>query len=124
MLSVLCPYCHARIELAEDATELAVSTSITCAQCGEAFFSDAHDVICEPVPAAESWPSHSGSGKAQTVFYVNCIHCQAKVEIPPDAVGPNRTDPWNVTSCCKCGMSFDYDDDDVITDDCPPSQFI
>lgn len=48
------------------------------------------------------------------MFYVTCPQCQAKVEIPPEAIGPDRTDPWNVAHCFECGNSFDYDDVEVI----------
>ena len=30
------------------------------------------------------------------------------------AVGPDRTDPWNVAHCFEGGNSFDYDDEEVI----------
>jgi hypothetical protein len=55
---------------------------------------------------------------------VNCPQCKSECEIPPDAVGPGRTDLFNVASCDGCGLSFGYDDEEVITDDRPPSQFI
>lgn len=58
------------------------------------------------------------------MFYVRCIRCNQECEIPPDAVGENRTDPWNVIYCHKCGLSFDYDDEDVVSDDRPPSTFL
>ena len=58
------------------------------------------------------------------MFYVICPECKAEVEIPPDAVGPDRTDLFNATACFDCGTSFSYDDEEVISDDRPPSQFI
>jgi hypothetical protein len=30
------------------------------------------------------------------MFFVPCPRCSAAVEIPSDAVGPARDDPWNV----------------------------
>lgn len=48
------------------------------------------------------------------MFYVICPCCQSQVEIPDDAVGPDRSDPWNVAHCDECGNAFDYDDEDVI----------
>lgn len=48
------------------------------------------------------------------MYYVICPHCQAKVEIPDDAVGENRTDPFNVVRCDGCSTSFDYDDEEII----------
>ena len=51
------------------------------------------------------------------MFYVICPSCEARVEIPADAVGPDRTDPWNVTLCYDCDASSDYDDEDVFADD-------
>jgi hypothetical protein len=50
------------------------------------------------------------------MFYVICPTCQAKVEIPADAIGPDRTDLYNVTSCDECGTGFDYDDEEVMND--------
>jgi len=47
------------------------------------------------------------------MFYVICPTCEARVEIPADAVGPDRSDPWNVVRCDECDTSFDYDDQDV-----------
>ena len=58
------------------------------------------------------------------MYYVICPNCQAEVEIPPFAVGPDRTDLFNVVGCQECDTSFDYDDEDVVEDDRPPSQFI
>jgi len=58
------------------------------------------------------------------MFYVMCPACHAEVEIPPDAVGPERLDLFNVIRCCECSMAFDYDDEEVIHDDRPSSQFI
>jgi predicted Zn finger-like uncharacterized protein len=53
------------------------------------------------------------------MFYVLCPCCQAKTDIPADAVGPDRTDPWNVVRCDECDASFDYDDEDIFSDDQP-----
>lgn len=49
------------------------------------------------------------------MFFVPCPRCGAVVEIPSDAVGPARDDPWNVTSCDECDFAFDYDDVEVQT---------
>lgn len=57
------------------------------------------------------------------MYYVICPACQAKAEIAADAVGPDRTWLWNVTYCETCGLSFDFDDEDVKVDD-QPSQFV
>jgi len=48
------------------------------------------------------------------MFYVTCPHCEAHVEIPSEAVGPSRTDPWNVAHCYECGNTFDFDNDEVM----------
>ncbi len=53
------------------------------------------------------------------MFYVICPTCRTRVEIPADAVGPGRTDPWKVTSCDECGAGFDYDDHEVIGQEQP-----
>ncbi len=45
--------------------------------------------------------------------FVQCPNCGSVVEIPQEAVGPMRTDPWNVIGCDECGVVFDYDDDEV-----------
>ena len=55
------------------------------------------------------------------MFYVICPQCHSQVQISPDAVGPDRTDLFNVVSCDDCTASFSYDDEDVITDDRPPA---
>lgn len=52
------------------------------------------------------------------MYYVICPECGTRVEIPADAVGLDRTDPWNVVSCDECGGTFDYDDDEVRHDAC------
>lgn len=54
------------------------------------------------------------------MFFITCPFCQARIEIPADAVGPDRADLFNVTSCDECGMSFDYDDEEVMAGDVPP----
>jgi hypothetical protein len=51
------------------------------------------------------------------MFYVFCPLCLAKIEVPTNAVGPDRTDPWNVIGCDDCGCTFDYDDEEVMEDD-------
>ncbi len=58
------------------------------------------------------------------MYYVICPECRAQVEIPPDAVGPDRTDLFNVVSCNEYESTFDDDDDQVMTDDRPSLQFI
>jgi transcription elongation factor Elf1 len=54
------------------------------------------------------------------MYYVLCPQCNQKVEIPANAVGPDRTDLWNVVSCDECGTGFDYDDEEVIEEPEPP----
>jgi hypothetical protein len=51
------------------------------------------------------------------MFYVLCPLCLAKIEVPANAVGTNRTDPWNVIGCDDCGCTFDYDDEEVVSED-------
>ncbi len=51
------------------------------------------------------------------MFYVICPNCQARVEIPENAVGLDRTDPWNVVRCDECDASFDFDDEDVFAEE-------
>jgi len=50
------------------------------------------------------------------MFYILCPLCLAKIEVPPNAVGPDRTDPWNVIGCDDCGFTFDYDDEEVMAE--------
>lgn len=50
------------------------------------------------------------------MFYVICPFCLSRVDIPDNAVGRERTDPWNVVGCDECDATFDYDDDDIFTD--------
>ncbi len=47
------------------------------------------------------------------MFFVVCPRCGEPVEIPADAVGEDRDDPWNVVQCDECDLSFDYDDAEV-----------
>jgi hypothetical protein len=47
------------------------------------------------------------------MFYVQCPYCGALVEIPSDAVGRHRSDPWNVAKCSDCDASFDYHNEEV-----------
>ncbi len=50
------------------------------------------------------------------MLYVNCPTCEARVEVHPNAVGPDRTDPWNVARCDECDSGFDYDDEELLSD--------
>jgi hypothetical protein len=50
------------------------------------------------------------------MFYVICPTCDARVEIPAEALGPDRIDLYNVAHCDDCGTGFDYDDEDVTSD--------
>ena len=54
------------------------------------------------------------------MFYVICPTCGAQVELPSNAIGPDREDLYNVVSCDQCACGFDYDDDDVMIE--PDSQ--
>lgn len=47
------------------------------------------------------------------MFFVQCPQCGSVVEIPADAVGKDRTDPWNVSGCDECDCVFDYQDDEL-----------
>ena len=53
------------------------------------------------------------------MFYITCPYCAARIEIPANAVGSERTDPWNVIQCDDCSITFDYDDEEVTEE--PPS---
>ncbi len=50
------------------------------------------------------------------MFYVYCPLCLAKIEVPANAVGSHRTDPWNVIGCDDCDFTFDYDDEEIIAE--------
>jgi hypothetical protein len=54
--------------------------------------------------------------KELSMYYVICPVCEARVEIPGAAYGPDRTDLYNVTECDNCCTCFDYDDEDVEED--------
>jgi hypothetical protein len=54
------------------------------------------------------------------MFYVICPTCQARVEVPAAAVGPERSDLSNVIACDECNTGFDYDDEEIeFADDLP-----
>lgn len=50
------------------------------------------------------------------MYFVQCPDCGSPVEIPADAVGPERTDLFNVVNCDNCDLTFDYADEDVQQD--------
>jgi hypothetical protein len=52
--------------------------------------------------------------KEQRMYYVQCPRCGAPIDIPDDAVGPDRDDLWNVAQCNECDSAFDYDDEEVV----------
>lgn len=47
------------------------------------------------------------------MYYVQCPRCGGVVDLPPEAIGHERTDPWNVAHCEGCELGFDYDDEEV-----------
>ena len=47
------------------------------------------------------------------MYYVVCPTCEARVEVPTNAVGPDRNNLWNVVSCDVCDTGFDFEDDEV-----------
>lgn len=47
------------------------------------------------------------------MFFVQCPHCGAVVELPADSVGRDRIDLWNVAGCEECDLGFDYNDEEV-----------
>ena len=47
------------------------------------------------------------------MYFVPCPGCGSPVEIPADAVGPERTDLWNVVECDACELAFDYENAEV-----------
>lgn len=55
------------------------------------------------------------------MFNVICPECQAEVEIPADAVGPDRQNLFNTVLCDECGTGFDYDDEEVLSEPEPRS---
>lgn len=50
------------------------------------------------------------------MYYVICPTCDARVEVSINAVGPGRTDLWNVVACDICNTGFDYDDEEVFAE--------
>ena len=46
------------------------------------------------------------------MFFVLCPNCQSQIDIPADAVGPNRSELFNIVACDDCGTVFDYDEDE------------
>ena len=57
------------------------------------------------------------------MYFVQCPRCGDPVELPDEAVGKDRTDPWNIVGCDNCDCTFDFDDEDVqFVPDAPPVQ--
>ncbi len=50
------------------------------------------------------------------MYHVICPNCLARVEIPAEAIGPDRTDLWNVVACDECNTTFGYDDEEIFQD--------
>jgi hypothetical protein len=71
-----------------------------------------------PVVLADSLPGliTAPTLKGFSMFYVICPTCEARVEVPTNAVGSGRTDPCRVVQCVECDAGFDYDDEDVCSD--------
>jgi hypothetical protein len=68
----------------------------------------------EALAAERKWLDHYLLSQARSVmFFVVCPGCGSAVEIPETAVGPERTDLWNVCRCDVCNLSFDYDDQEL-----------
>ena len=53
------------------------------------------------------------------MYYVQCPLCGSFVLIPAEAIGSDRSDPWNVIGCDECEATFDYHDDEVQFVDVP-----
>lgn len=49
------------------------------------------------------------------MYFVLCPRCGDPVELPDEAVGEVRSDPWNTVACESCDLTFDYDDAEVQT---------
>jgi hypothetical protein len=47
------------------------------------------------------------------MYCVICPDCGDVIEIPDDAVGVDRTDPWYVVARDNCDMAFDYDNEEI-----------
>ena len=50
-----------------------------------------------------------------TVFYVLCPECGARVPLPPQAVGPSRSDLWNVVACCNCCAPLEISCEEILS---------
>ncbi len=50
-----------------------------------------------------------------TVFYVFCPECGDRTPLPPQAVGPNRSDVWSVLTCQNCSTPLEYDCEEILS---------
>jgi hypothetical protein len=142
MFYVICPLCHVGIEipskgvLGEFGPDCRESQNVVdCYGCGEAFYFDSREVIEEKDRFLTAWGAmppgfciavfvtfiilNAFYGDT-AMFYVICPVCKSRVEIPDDAVGPERTDLFNVAFCFDCSTGFDYDDEEVHPESEPP----
>lgn len=48
-----------------------------------------------------------------TVYFVICHDCVDRIYIPANAIGPDRSDLYDVVSCPNCSTTFDYDSEEI-----------
>lgn len=47
------------------------------------------------------------------MFFVQCPQCGSMIEIPEEAVAPNRAGPWNMVECGDCEQIVAFDQDEL-----------
>jgi len=47
------------------------------------------------------------------MFVVQCPQCGSMIEIPKDAISPERAGPWNMVECDDCEQVVAFDKDEL-----------
>ena len=47
------------------------------------------------------------------MFFVQCPQCGSVIEVPDDAVAPDRVGPWNMVACGECEQIVAFDQDEL-----------
>jgi hypothetical protein len=51
--------------------------------------------------------------RRSSMFVVQCPQCGSMIEIPEEAVAPERAGPWNMVECGDCERIVAFDQDEL-----------